>query len=97
MPKTAIISWRIKPDRRRALESEARREGITLPELLNRMIGQFLEARRRDRDENTEQRRLHAAAAKFIGTISSGDPSLSENVSAKVRSRLRQRRKQGRL
>jgi hypothetical protein len=92
MPKTAIISWRIKPELRRALESEAGRLGMTLGEMLSCMIKQWLEARKQTRlDDEAEQARLHAAAAKCFGTISGGDPHGSEKVRETVRKRLKER------
>jgi hypothetical protein len=81
MPKTTICSWRINPKLKKALEAEARRERITLPEFLNRMLSRSLEERGRALEiDEAEQARLHAAAAKYAGTISSGDPHFSENV-----------------
>ncbi len=99
MPKTAVCSWRIDPKLKRALQAEARLEGITLPELLNRMICQSLENSRRTRDnDEAEQRRLHAAVAKSIGAISDvDDPYFSENVSVKMRKILTERHERGRL
>jgi hypothetical protein len=46
MAKTAVIGWRIKPDLRMALESEARLCGMTLAELLNCIIKQWRERRK---------------------------------------------------
>jgi len=92
MPKTAICSWRIDPKPKRALEAKARREGMTLPELLNRMLQQELrEHRLRLANDEAEQARRHAATAKYAGTITSGDPHFSENVSSKIRARIEKR------
>jgi hypothetical protein len=49
MAMTARISWRIKPDRRKALEAEARRRGITLAALLRLIADEVLEERRQER------------------------------------------------
>jgi len=92
MAKTAVISWRIEPGLRVRLESEARRRGITLGELLNRIIKQWVETRKQERlDDEAEQARLHAAVAKCCGTISGGDPHGSEKVRETVRKRLKER------
>ncbi len=92
MQKTAGCSWRIDPKLKRALQAEARREGITLVELLSRMLRQELrEHRLRLANDEAEQKRIRAAVAKCVGSISDGDPHLSENVSAKVRARLKER------
>ncbi len=49
MAMTARISWRIKPDLRKALEAEVRRRGITLAALLRQIADEVLEKRRQER------------------------------------------------
>lgn len=88
-------SWHIKPELKRALEDEARRQGLTASELMNRILKVWLDER--DREDEAEQRRLHAIAAKCIGTISGDDPHASEKVSEVVRAAIMERYKQGRL
>jgi hypothetical protein len=92
MPKTEVYSWRLAPEKKRALEVEARAAGKTIAEVLDALSAEWL-AGRKNEDE-AEQRRLHAAVAKCIGTISGDDPYRSENVSTLVRQALR--RKYGR-
>jgi hypothetical protein len=92
MAKTEVYSWRINQVRKMALEAEARREGMTLAEVLDRVTEDWLEMRKQQNgDDEAEQARLHAAAAKWIGSISGGDPHRSEKVSETVRKRLRDR------
>ena len=92
MAKTGIISWRIDPDLKMRLEAEARAQGVTLVAILNRIAKQWLETRKQhDGDDEAEQARLHAEAAKWCGSISGGDPHGSEKVSETVRMRLRER------
>jgi len=92
MAKTEVYSWRVDPDIKMALESEARLHGVTLAEMLDRIAKQWLEMRRQQSgDDEAEQARLHAAAAKWFGSISSGHPNDSENVRTLVRKRLRER------
>lgn len=75
-----------------ALESEARSAGMTMAEMLDRLAKQWLETRKQqDGDDDAEQARLHAAAAKCMGTISGGDPFASEKVREVVRKRIRER------
>jgi hypothetical protein len=75
-----------------ALEAEARAQGTTLAEVLDRIAKQWLEARKqRNGDDEAEQARLHAAAAKCFGTLSMGDPHGSEKVRETVRKRLEER------
>lgn len=92
MAKTEVYSWRLDPEIKMALESEARSEGTTMAEMLDRMAKQWLELRKRQNgDDEAEQARLHAAAAKCMGTISGGDPFASEKVREVVRKRIRER------
>jgi hypothetical protein len=92
MAKTEVYSWRLAPEKKRALERRARDQGQTVAQLLDRLTEELL-ASHADGDE-AEQRRLHAAAAKFVGVISGDDPYRSENVSTLMQRSLR--RKYGR-
>ena len=92
MAKTEVYSWRVDPKIKMALEDEARTQGESVAQVLDKITKQWLEKRkRRNGDEETEQARLHAAAAKCFGTLSGGAPTDSENVSALVRKRLLER------
>ena len=92
MAKTEVYSWRVDPQIKMALEAEARAQGTTLAEVLDRIAKQWLEARKqRNGDDEAEQARLHAAAAKCFGTLSMGDPHGSEKVRETVRKRLEER------
>jgi murein L,D-transpeptidase YcbB/YkuD len=46
MTKSAIDSWRFSPELKNALEREARREGVTLAGLLDRMVEEWVRTRR---------------------------------------------------
>lgn len=92
MAKTEVYSWRLAPERKAALEAGARAAGKTVAQVLDELSAEWLASR--TADDEAEQRRLHAAVAKFIGTISGGDPHRSENVSRLMREGLR--RKYGR-
>jgi len=92
MAKTEVYSWRVDPQIKMALEAEARSQGTTLAEVLDRIAKQWLEMQKKQNgDDAAEQARLHAAAAKCFGTISGGDPHRSEKVSETVRRRLKER------
>ena len=92
MLKTEVYSWRLDPAIKMALESEARSEGTSLAEMLDRMARQWLERRKRQNgDDDAEQARLHAAAAKYMGAISGSDPFASEKVREVVRKRVKER------
>ena len=90
--KTEVYSWRVSPERKAALEAEARRHGQSLAELLERITADWLETQRCAReDEESEQRRIRAAAASSIGFRSSGDPHRAKNARELIRQKLRQR------
>lgn len=92
MNKSEVYSWRISPDLKSALSAEARREGATVSELLDRAVGEFLAARRAlDGGTDVEQRRLHEAARRAIGALRGGEPRRSEQVREAVRDRLKRR------
>ncbi len=93
MAKTEVYSWRVSADLKDKLEDAAREQEISFAELLDRIGKAWLEDYRAAgrEDEAEEQRRLHEAAAPFIGAIRiGGDGDRAENVRELVRERLRQ-------
>jgi hypothetical protein len=92
MAKSEVYSWRVSPETKRALEIEARREGESLGNLLERITREWVETRRESRmGDAQEQTRLHAAASKCFGAIAGSDPARSRKVRSEVRRRLRER------
>jgi hypothetical protein len=90
--KTEVYSWRVSADRKADLESEARREGRSLAELLDRITSDWLEGRRNSRNgEEAEQAAIRKRAASAIGYIASGDPMRSSQTSQRVKEVLRKR------
>ena len=93
MAKTEVYSWRIAPETKAALEHAARRERGSIGRLLERLVHEWLASRRGGADsEETEQARLHAAAARTFGTIRGGNPHRSQHTRALIRQQLVQRR-----
>ncbi len=90
MAKTEVYSWRLTPEKKAALEAEARAEGKTVAQVLDSLAEDWL-ASRRSEDDEAEQRRLHREAAKALGTISGGNPRRSETVSSDLRELLRKK------
>lgn len=90
MAKTEVYSWRLAPEKKRALEGRARAEGQTVAQLLDRITEELL-ASHADEDYQAEQRRLHAAVAKTLGTISGGNPRRSETVEQEMYKQLKRR------
>jgi len=92
MAKSEVYSWRVSPETKRTLEIEARREGESLGNLLERITREWVETRRESRmGDALEQTRLRAAAGKCLGAIAGSDPARSEKVRSEVRRRLRER------
>jgi hypothetical protein len=80
------------------LEAAARRQGVTLVELLNLLLREEERKRRNELAcDEAEQARLQAKVKLNAGVFSSRDRHFSEGVSAKVRKILRQRQKERRL
>jgi hypothetical protein len=89
--KGEVYSWRRSRELKDDLEQEARKEGVSLSRLLERIARDWLKARgSAAEDDEAEQERLRAIALQFAGTLCSGDPDLSEKVSERVRERLLQ-------
>ena len=90
--KTEVYSWRVSADLKEALEDEARRENLSLAKLLDKMSRRWLKDHRAQRlDDEAEQARLHAAAAKFLGAIRGDNPHRAASVRELVRERLAQK------
>lgn len=89
MAKTEVYSWRVDPAVKMDLEQEARRQKISLAELMDRMARSYLEGLQRD-DDDREQERIGKEVMKYVGSISV-EPDVSQNVGEKVRARVRAR------
>jgi predicted nucleic acid-binding protein len=85
MAGTTVYRWHLDPDLKRRLEDVARAEKITVARLLNGIAREWLA--KREAEDKAEQRRLHAEAAKWIGSIDSGDRHGSERFRERVRMR----------
>jgi len=89
--KTEVYSWRVSSELKQNLEREARRRKASISSILDLAAREWLAKSRRSIADDEEQKRLHAAVAPFIGTISGGDPYRSESVSEIVRRNLKRR------
>lgn len=90
--KSEVYSWRLSPALKTALEEAARQEHAAVATLLDRIVSDWLTAHRLgSNQEDTEQQRLHAAAASTFGTIRGSNPNRSEQARALVRARLAKR------
>ena len=94
MSKTEVYSWRLDPDLKQRLEAAARAEKTSVGSLLDRIARAWLGKQRNVEDDKAVQRRLHAEAQKWIGSISLGEgPYTRARIRAKVRDRLAEKRK----
>jgi hypothetical protein len=90
--KTEVYSWRVSASRKADLESEARREGTSVAELLEKITADWLQERRSSRHgEEDEQAALRRRVMATVGTIRGGDPTRSQRASELVREIIRQK------
>jgi hypothetical protein len=93
MARTEVYSWRVTPRLKIALEDAAKREGVSVAGLLERIAEEWLgESRRLNADDEREQGRLHKAAMRYVGSIEGDDPHRAERAGELIRERLRERR-----
>ncbi len=87
--KTAVYSWRVSVGRKAELEEEARREGTSLAQLLDQITAGWLHHRRHARNgDEAEQAAIKRRVMATVGTIRSGDPTLSTRAREVVRERI---------
>ncbi len=71
--KDQVYSWRISARRKAELESEARREGTSLAQLLEQITADWLEAQRNSRNgDEKEQATIRRRIMATAGTIQGG-------------------------
>jgi hypothetical protein len=84
--KTDVYSWRVSPQRKAELESEARREGTSLAGLLEQITEDWLQKRRNSRNgDEAEQAAIRKRVMATVGSIRGGDPTRSQRASELVR------------
>ena len=84
--KTAAYSWRLSAGKKAKLKEEARREGIPLSALLNRVTADWLAQCRSARNaDEAEQAAIRKRAMVAVGTIRGGDPTRSARSGDLVR------------
>jgi hypothetical protein len=87
--RSEVYSWRLSRDLKDALEDAARREGVSLARLLERISRDWLKARAvAAENDEAEQERLRAVAMQFAGTIRGGDPDRAAEAGKRVRELL---------
>lgn len=71
MSKSEVYSWRLSTELKMKLEAAARDEKTSVGAVLDRVVREWLDARKPSDEEDAEQqRRLHKRAQQAIGTVS---------------------------
>ncbi len=86
--KTEVYSWRVAPSLKADLERVARVRKIRVSAVLDMAVRDWLAKNAVDIADDDEQKRLHAAAAPFIGVFAGRNPRRSEMVREFIRKRL---------
>jgi hypothetical protein len=89
--KTEVYSWRLSAEAKADLEREARLRKVPVSTILDAAVRAFLKKSGGCGTEEEAQRRLHAAAARCLGVLASGNPRRAETARYAIRERLGQR------
>jgi hypothetical protein len=90
--KDQVYSWRISAQKKAELESEARREGMSLAQLLEQITADWLQGQRKSRSgEEAEQARIRKRVEAAIGSLAGGDPHRASRASQRVREIVRRK------
>jgi len=87
MAKTEVYAWRMSPDLKMALEDAARRQGLRVSALLERVVRAWIEEHSFSL-RSEEEERIRARAMRCVGVLRGRDPKRSSQVSRQVRLRL---------
>jgi len=89
MTRSAVISWRVAPERREALSSAARRNDLSTSELLERITDAWLASQaERDLETATAEERVRQRALRAVGAFGGGDPDRTAKARAELRARI---------
>jgi Arc/MetJ-type ribon-helix-helix transcriptional regulator len=88
--RTEVYSWRIESGLKEEIESVARGRRLSAAKVIELAVREWL-SRNQDEDDEVEQRRIRAAASRWIGSIHGDDPDRAKNASGLVRTALRRR------
>lgn len=96
MQKLEIPRLRLSPQLETELKEAAGVWQRSASELLEEIVREWLDRHQEPEEvdpsrEEERQRQLHAAAARFIGSIEGEDPDRAENASFRVREKLLRR------
>ena len=90
--KSEVYSWRLSPEKKMALESEAIREGKSVAQVLDEISSGWLAEKRRSfAEDEAEQAKLRARVLALAGSLSGGDPGRASNASKRLKESLAKR------
>jgi hypothetical protein len=89
--KTEVYSWRLSRGLKSDLERAARIRKVRVSAVLDMAVREWLAKNAVDIADDEEQKRLHAAAAPYLGCLRGRNPHRSETVSKTVKEILRRR------
>jgi hypothetical protein len=88
---TQVYSWRVSRELKSDLERQARIRKTSLSAVLNLAARDWLKQSAGTVGEDEEQRRLHEAGMKCMGTIAGGNSRRAETARQAIRERLNRR------
>ena len=89
--RTHVYSWRLSGELKSDLERQARLRKVPVSAILDMAVREWLKKSAIEVSGDEEQRRLHAAAEKYIGVLKGLDRDRSETVRETIRKKLRRR------
>jgi post-segregation antitoxin (ccd killing protein) len=89
--KSQVYSWRVAEEVKADLEREARIRGISVSEILDTAVRDWLKKSGGQNNEEEAQQKIRAAAAPYVGALSGGNRGHAANVRKVIRERLRRR------
>jgi hypothetical protein len=88
--KSEVYSWRLTPEMKTRLESEARRSGKSVAEVLEQISANWLDARAASYDNEMEGK-IRKRIMATVGTIRGGDPHRASRSKELVREIIRRK------
>ena len=89
--KTHVYSWRLSSELKSDLERQARLRKVPISTILDMAVREWLKKSALAVSGDEEQRRLHAAAEKYIGALQGPTKYGAATVRETIRKKLRKR------
>lgn len=89
--RNRVYSWRLSDELKSDLERQARLRKVSISTILDIAVGEWLKKSAIEVSGDEAQRKLHAAAEKYIGALKGLDRDRSKTVRETIRKKLRRR------